>query len=309
MTLAASGQALAADAITNTAYLQTTLGGEPVRLASNTQTLRLTQLLDVRLQNLNEDELVAEAKQDDFTAIFFLTNSGTHLDTFSLSAQLNNPKVTLRGLWIDRNNDGAFDPDIDTPVTDGIPLQAGETVSILAVSQIGDMADDERATLSLTANSRTGTGPAGTVFSGAGVNGLDAMTGKTGGTATAEARIVVVNNDREDDGSGNGGVTLSKSFAVTTLSGPQPTRGDIITYTLIATFPTNARASGARIIDAIPAGTTYIPGSLTLDGAVLTDATDSDAGAYDTSAQSLGIALGDPAGAATRTVTFKVTIQ
>nr|WP_303657306.1 hypothetical protein [Asticcacaulis aquaticus] len=130
------------------------------------------------------------------------------------------------------------------------------------------------------------------------------MTGRTTGTATATVQLLADNDD-----SGTGGVTLTKSLTTTTQSGPQPTRGDVITYTLIARFPVGARAGGARIIDAIPAGTTYVPASLTLDGTVLTDAADSDAGQFDTTRQSLEINLGDPVGETTRTVTFKVTIQ
>jgi len=62
-----------------------------------------------------------------------------------------------------------------------------------------------------------------------------------------------------------------------------------------------------HIGDTIPDGTTYQSGSLTLDGAALTDAADGDAG----SASSSGIAvgLGTQAPGTSRTVTFTVKIN
>jgi uncharacterized repeat protein (TIGR01451 family) len=82
-------------------------------------------------------------------------------------------------------------------------------------------------------------------------------------------------------------------------------RGGIITYTLEARFPGGARA--AVIADLIPDGTTFVPGSLRLDDAVLTDGTDADAGGFD--GRGIAVALGDVATASTHTVQFEAQIQ
>ena len=89
-------------------------------------------------------------------------------------------------------------------------------------------------------------------------------------------------------------------------------RDSVITYTLEARF-TDA-VSGARIADPIPAGTAFVPGSLTLDGAPLSDAADDDAGRFDAAggtAQGPGIAvaLGQVAAASVHVVQFKAKIQ
>jgi len=65
------------------------------------------------------------------------------------------------------------------------------------------------------------------------------------------------------------------------------------------------------ITDAIPANTTYIPGSLALDGSPLTDTADGDAGDVgDSATGTLTVALGDlAAGAPGSTISFRVTIQ
>ena len=56
----------------------------------------------------------------------------------------------------------------------------------------------------------------------------------------------------------------------------------------------------------MPAGTSYLPGSMTLDGATLSDVADGDAG--DCDGRLIRVALGDVAAAVTRTVTFQVRL-
>ena len=56
-------------------------------------------------------------------------------------------------------------------------------------------------------------------------------------------------------------VTLHKTVAPTTLR-----VGDVATYTVVAKNEGGADATGLALSDAIPAGTTYVPGSLTVDG-------------------------------------------
>jgi len=98
-------------------------------------------------------------------------------------------------------------------------------------------------------------------------------------------------------------------------------RDSVITYTLEARF--TAAVTGARIADPIPAGTVFVPGSLTLDGAPLSDAADGDAGRFDatgtaqtggaqtggTQGPGIAVALGQVAAASVHTVQFKAKIQ
>lgn len=80
--------------------------------------------------------------------------------------------------------------------------------------------------------------------------------------------------------------------------------GAVVTYTLAARLP--AGAEGARIDDPVPAGASYVPGSLRLDGTPLTDAADDDAGRFDGAA--VAVALDPGAAARARTVTFQVRL-
>ena len=57
----------------------------------------------------------------------------------------------------------------------------------------------------------------------------------------------------------------------------------------------------------MPVGSTYVLGSLTLDGAALTDAEYGDAGRF--TAGGVDVGLGDVAARTSRVVTFKVRIN
>ena len=82
-------------------------------------------------------------------------------------------------------------------------------------------------------------------------------------------------------------------------------RGATVTYTLLARFP--APAADVAIADSIPAGTTYVPGSLTLDGIVLSDSDDGDPGGFD--GRAIAVRLGDVAAPASHRIVFRVTIN
>lgn len=80
-----------------------------------------------------------------------------------------------------------------------------------------------------------------------------------------------------------------------------------MTYTLTATVSGTGQTAGLHVTDAIPAGTTYEPGTLTLDAAALTDAADTDAGQASSSA--IDFDLGTVNGGPTKTVNFNVKIN
>ncbi|MET0373001.1 MAG: isopeptide-forming domain-containing fimbrial protein, partial [Rhizorhabdus sp.] len=81
--------------------------------------------------------------------------------------------------------------------------------------------------------------------------------------------------------------------------------GSIITYQIEARFPLPVRAP--EITDAIPDGLDFVPGSMTLDGQLLTDATGDDAGSFD--GRAISVRLGDQAAAGTRIVRFQTKIR
>ena len=102
-------------------------------------------------------------------------------------------------------------------------------------------------------------------------------------------------------------MTFVKAASVSRPYGASIVPGAVITYTLTATVSGTGALNNVAIADAIPADTTYLPGTLTLEGAALTDAADADAGRFTGAGVEVG--LGSVAAGATRTVTFQVEID
>ena len=105
--------------------------------------------------------------------------------------------------------------------------------------------------------------------------------------------------------------TLTKTQTVLDpFGGSSPVPGAVITYTVTMTLAGSGTITGAQIDDAIPANTTYVAESLTLDTASptsLTDAADADAGRFTGSA--IAVTLGSVTAPASHTVTFQVRIN
>lgn len=117
-------------------------------------------------------------------------------------------------------------------------------------------------------------------------------------------------------------VTATKTVAITAkgsgnLQAGVVEPGDTLTFTINNTNDGSDTASSTVLTDAIPTGTTYVPGSMAVGATGLTDASDGDAGKL--SAGTLTINLGTgatssaggsilPAGSAPA-VTFKVTVN
>jgi uncharacterized repeat protein (TIGR01451 family) len=144
----------------------------------------------------------------------------------------------------------------------------------------------------------TGTGAPGTSFAGQGEGGGDAVVGATGA-------------DSSDDGIyrvSAASVALTKAASVAgPFGGTGPVPGAVITYTLTATVSGTGTVNNVAVADPIPAGTTYRPDSLTLEGSPLTDAADTDAGRF--TGSGIAVGLGSVGAGTTRTITFQVEID
>lgn len=271
-TTAAVAETAAGTAITNIASLQVAGGARPVM--SNQVAVIAAERLDMTLGRAQPD------------AALLLTNTGNGDEAFVIEVTAESG-VTVRGVAIDRDGDGRFDPARDTLLDGGVtPVVAAHGSLPLLV-----LADANQARVTVTAHARTGSGPAGTVFPGQGDSGGDAVTGATG--ARAESAVDVTGTAA--------GPTLIKSQSVAAPDGSaRAVTGAVITYTLEASFP--AAVESARIEDPVPAGTSFVPGSLRLDGAALADAAGFDGAA-------VAAVLGPQTAGSRRTLQFQVRIQ
>lgn len=289
--------------IENTASASYNTGGPTQTIDSNTVTFQVSELLDVAVASQDPSALPITGTS---VLTFEVTNTGNGAEEFILTADPaiagNDFDVTINSLAIDTNDNGVYDEGIDTLLANGgtsasLNPDQSITVFVLVTAPAGTN-DGDTSDVRLTAAALTGTGVPGTVFVGAGTNGVDAVVGSNGA-------------DDDDIGSliaSLATVALVKSAVIADpFGGTQPVPGAIVTFTLAATVTGSGSINDLVITDAIPASTTYAAGSLTLDTAALTDATDTDAG--EGSAAGISVDLGTVAAGATHTVTFQVEID
>ncbi len=289
--------------IENTASATYSANSATQTVDSNTVTLKVDEMLDVATASQESGPVAATT-----TAVlrYKVTNTGNGPESFTLTA---NPAVagnafnaTVTGLAIDVNANGVYDAGIDSALTNGAasavlapdgPLDVLVLVSIPAAA-----AANATSKVELAATAITGSGAPGTLFAGAGLNGGDAVVGASSALSAAQASLIV----------SKVAVALAKSASVADpFGGARPVPGAIITYRIVADVSGTGSVTGLNVTDAIPAGSTYQPGTLTLEGAALTDGADADAGQF--SAAGVAVQLGTLAAGAQRTVTFKVKIN
>lgn len=310
-----SGHALAAGApagfdIQNTASVNYTVGASSATATSNTVSLKVAEVLDV-VMTLQSGVVTVTPGATNQVLVFRVTNTGNGVEKFLLT--LNSaiagddfdPVPATPSIYFDTDGNGALSA-ADTPYVPGSndpQLNADAFVTILVVNNIpGGLANGAHAFSQLAAQSRTGTGTPGTTFAGQGTGGTDAVVGTTGAAANRNGEYLVADI----------GIAANKTATVVDqFGGARPIPGARINYQVIVTTTGSGTASGAVFSDAIPANTTYAPGTLNLNGAALTDASDADAGNYvATPTAQVRVALGNLTQASgPQTVTFAVTIN
>jgi uncharacterized repeat protein (TIGR01451 family) len=101
---------------------------------------------------------------------------------------------------------------------------------------------------------------------------------------------------------------LTKSATVSDpFGGSTQVPGSIITYSIAAAVSGTGSLNNIRVSDTVPAGSTYDPNSLKLNGTALTDTADSDGGRFVSGAVS--VTIGTAAAGSTNTVSFRVKIN
>lgn len=281
-------------------------GGGQTVVTSNVVSLTVDELLDVGIAWTDGGDVATTPGAVNQVLTWRVTNAGNGSEAFRLTARDNaggddfDPAAS--SIVLDANANGIYEPGLDTVYVAGanepvlVPEQS-VTVFILSTIPAG-AGDGQRGRIDLVAVAATGSGTPGTAFAGQGQGGGDAVVGATGA-------------DAEDDGyyrAAAANVAFAKSAAVADpFGGTTNVPGAIITYRLVATVSGSGSLANLRIADAIPAGTTYRPGSLTLEGDALSDAADADAGEF--TGTGVAVRLGTVAGGNARTVTFQVAID
>jgi uncharacterized repeat protein (TIGR01451 family) len=280
--------------------------GTPVTVPSNKVDLRVDEVLDVMVATAEGGDVAALPGTTNQVVKYTVTNTGNGSEAFRLASitaiggDAFDPTAT--SIVLDTNGNGVYDAGVDTVYAAGSndPVLAPDTsIKVFVLSTIpGAATDGQRGQLDLTATAATGSGAAGTLFAGQGAGGGDAVVGTTTGVGRDKNFFLV----------SSATVALVKSAAVVDpFGGTRSVPGSVITYTLVATLSGSGSIANLAVGDPIPGNTTYVPASLTAEGAPLSDATDADAGEFATG--KVTVRFGTVSGGQTRTTTFKVKIN
>ncbi len=306
----------AGSTISNTATASyTDSGGAPRTATSNTSNLRVDELLDVTVVSADPGDITTLPAATNQVATFTVTNTGNGSEAYALNVvtALGSDQFdpTATSIVLDTNGNGVYDAGVDAVYVAGSndPVLAPDgSVRVFVLSTIpGSAADGDRGQLSLTAASKTATGAPGTSAAGQGQGGGDAVVGTTGGDGSATGTYLVQ----------AAGISFTKSSTVVDpFGGAKIVPGAIITYTLTASVNGTGTLTNVAISDNIPTGTTYEVGTMTLQGAPLSDGADADAGIFVAPVTGppavpgrVEVQLGSVASGQTRAVTFKVKIN
>ncbi len=268
-------------------------------------TVRVDELLDVTVTSLDPGPITATPGAAILT--FEVTNQGNGPEAFELVANPvvadNDFEVVVSSIALDSNANGVYDEGVDeiltAPQTSPVLSADGAITVFVVVTVPEDVSDEQLSQVELTASAATGNGAPGTVFAGQGEGGGDAIAGTTTASATAlgSLRAGITTLDLEK------AVSLADPFG-----GTSAVPGSIATFTLTASVLGSGAIEDLTIADIIPDGTTYAPGTLTLDAAPLSDASGDDAGEA-SDEDGIAVALGTTPGGTTHTITFAVTID
>lgn len=317
----------AGTSISNQATASYDVSGTSATSNSNTDTITVDELIDVTTVSQNASNVAVNSPSVDRVLTFEITNTGNGVEDFELTATNRTGDqfdASNLEIYIDSNGNGDFDSGTDTLFTGGsggdtLNLDANDAPNdaqiVFVVADIpsslndGDLSDIQLEAVSLTARVN-GLTSQGDVAAGQGDGGSDAVVNANAGRDSEEGTFVISTVS----------VNLTKSSGVDNSiqsdePNDDPIPGATITYTITVEVTGSGTAGNLVVEDNIPANTTYVPGSMTVDtggGAVAqVDSGGGDIGEFDGGNEKVVFDFGDVDGDPVKnyTLTFEVTID
>jgi uncharacterized repeat protein (TIGR01451 family) len=261
----------AGTAITNYAIgeYQDANGNQLPNVQSNTVTTIVSQVAGIDINPASSASNVVLYGTVSFP--FTLTNTGNGEDKFDLTKAIveNGGGTNTAVIYHDANGNGVVD-DNEAAVTATSALAADATYDIVVVVTNVDGNDGSYATVTMTGTSQFN-------------------------STVSDASVMVA--------------TVSTSvFAYTMIADDQtPQPGDVVTYTLTATNSGSATAKSVVVSNNIATNTTFVSGSLEIEGASASDASDNDGAQY--SGGTVSFELGDILSGGSSYATFQVVVN
>lgn len=290
--------------VENTARTIYNSGSAGHDVPSNSLSIPVDELIDVSLTNMTP--VAGIVGNDPVAGHFQVVNAGRGPEAFIIRV---NPDVgsgrftpVIKAIMIDSNGNGAPDTGIDTVMANGgttPELLPNQQIDIFVMASLPPEAVDRTVgTFNISATAATGSGVPGTVITARGTNGADAIVGLTRAQSAAAVSLTAALASV---------TTVKSSTILDPLGGTRAVSGSRISFRLVATATGSGSARDVRVVDAIPAGTSYVSGSLMMDGTPLSDAADGDAGTF--AANAIEVAFATINGGERRAVSFSVIID
>jgi len=303
--------------ITNTATLTYSYGGVPqTPITSAPATVRVDEIINVTLVWQDSAPVSVSTPDTNDALTFLLTNTGNGSESFALSR--NN---TLGGDNYDPANGSAgaiflenglaagfqaSGPNADTPYVAGtndpnLAADASRIVYIVSDTPPSLVAGNSGiVALSAAATTAGAAGAApGTSLPGLGTGGVDAVVGTTQAQATRNGGYLV----------SNVALTIVKTLpsVLDPRGGSNVESGSVLTYRVTVTLTGTGSVNNLVITDPLPAETTYVAGSLLVDSAARTDASDADNGQF--SGNTVTVNFGNTASPVVHVIEFRATVN
>ncbi len=303
--------------IQNSVTLSYSISGQVAApLVANAPAVVVAQVIDVVLTRQDGSALTVSSPDAGRPLGFLLTNTGNGPQTFSMlrnnalsGDQFDPISAVNAGIYLENGAQPGFQasgPNADSlylPGQNDPTLAPDASRMVYVVSSIpAALSVGLVGNVSLTASSTTAGAagqPPGTSLPGLGQGGVMAVVGSSRAQALAISGYVV------------SGLLSSLSKAVSLVRDPSGGSlvmpGAELSYRLVLTLSGTGIAENLSFSDPLPATTTYVPGSLKVDGAARTDAVDADNASY--AAGVISIVFGNTPAPATRVIEFKTTVN
>lgn len=186
--------------IENTATVDFILSGTPTTMVSNTISITVVERIDV-VVTLQSPQVLVVPNDTGRALLFTVTNTGNGTETFLLAIDSAiagddfDPIPSVPAIYFDTDGSGDFNAgDVAyVPGTNDPVLAADASIDVLLLNDIpGAVVNGNIGRSQLTATSATGSGAAGTEFTGQGDGGVDAIDADAGEFDTSGAATVVV---------------------------------------------------------------------------------------------------------------------
>lgn len=278
--------------------------------------LTVAEVIDVALTWQDGSLVSVKAGESARVLTFLVTNLGNGVETFRLdrndavTGDNFDPVSTPGGaIYLESNGQAGVQttgPNPDTPYVRGVSdptLAADGSVLVYLLSDIpASTLEGAVGRVALTSTSTTPGAPGakpGTGLPKLGDGGIDAVVGTTQAQANATGGYIVSS------------LLLGMNKSVVSVVDPKGSdrvmTGAVLTYRLTLTLTGTGTARALTVTDPLPATLTYQPGSLSVNGATRSDASDGDNA--EVSAGVITVYLGDVVAPATHVVEFRVTVN